>query len=246
MATLRTPDYYPTQDRVDALYLLDAAHRTLEALGDADGARLTYLRHFKAKKALTTRSNCKSPSNSPTPESSTPPSLLARQAKQQPHRPARDDRWLPMRELQSLARRAQYMYLAIPAARFYLRGLRDVVGSMWLETRGFWGEADERQHITWKEQKAVRLAVESFLPHLAARRLLLHEDNQADLRGTVKAASLQPHLSAINGFYRDRDEEPVAQGDLSNKHPRILLFRAALAVVAMYVFYAYVYVARPA
>eukprot|EP00873_Tetraselmis_striata_P028741 jgi/Tetstr1/449005/TSEL_036230.t1 len=52
LATLRAPDT-PTQDRVDALDLLDAAHRTLEAVGDADEARLTYLRHFKAKKALT-------------------------------------------------------------------------------------------------------------------------------------------------------------------------------------------------
>eukprot|EP00873_Tetraselmis_striata_P043227 jgi/Tetstr1/463491/TSEL_008382.t1 len=51
LATLRAP--IPTQDRVDALDLLDAAHRTLEAVGDADEARLTYLRRFKAKKALT-------------------------------------------------------------------------------------------------------------------------------------------------------------------------------------------------
>eukprot|EP00873_Tetraselmis_striata_P042439 jgi/Tetstr1/462703/TSEL_007668.t1 len=106
------------------------------------------------------------------------------------------------------------------------------------------------------------------------------------LWGTVKAASLQPYLSAINGFYRDHCAEPVAQGDLISKVrkglaasqvepdppgvrtdvparlitrtlrlaetpreelgptwtrdqlPRILLFRAALAVVAMYVFYA--------
>eukprot|EP00873_Tetraselmis_striata_P039900 jgi/Tetstr1/460164/TSEL_005480.t1 len=48
-----------------------------------------------------------------------------------------------------------------------------------LEVRGFWSSADERQHITWKELKAVRLAVESFLPHLAGRNVLLHEDNQA-------------------------------------------------------------------
>eukprot|EP00873_Tetraselmis_striata_P041726 jgi/Tetstr1/461990/TSEL_007063.t1 len=41
------------EDRVDALDLLDAAHRTLEAVGDADESRLTYLRRFKAKKALT-------------------------------------------------------------------------------------------------------------------------------------------------------------------------------------------------
>eukprot|EP00873_Tetraselmis_striata_P006694 jgi/Tetstr1/426958/TSEL_017171.t1 len=37
------------------------------------------------------------------------------------------------------------------------------------------------------------------------------------LRGTVKAASLQPYLSAINGFYRDHGAEPVAQGDLISK-----------------------------
>eukprot|EP00873_Tetraselmis_striata_P029386 jgi/Tetstr1/449650/TSEL_036718.t1 len=37
------------------------------------------------------------------------------------------------------------------------------------------------------------------------------------LRGAVKAASLQPNLSAINGFYRDHGAEPVAQGDFINK-----------------------------
>eukprot|EP00873_Tetraselmis_striata_P046260 jgi/Tetstr1/466524/TSEL_011031.t1 len=51
-ATLCAPNT-PTQDRVDALDLLDTAHRTLEAAGDADEAMLTYLRRFKAKKALT-------------------------------------------------------------------------------------------------------------------------------------------------------------------------------------------------
>eukprot|EP00873_Tetraselmis_striata_P021467 jgi/Tetstr1/441731/TSEL_029954.t1 len=53
LATLRALDT-PTQDRVDAPDLLDAAHRTLQAVGDADEARLTYLlRRFNAKKALT-------------------------------------------------------------------------------------------------------------------------------------------------------------------------------------------------
>eukprot|EP00873_Tetraselmis_striata_P005238 jgi/Tetstr1/425502/TSEL_015948.t1 len=37
------------------------------------------------------------------------------------------------------------------------------------------------------------------------------------LRGTIKVASLQPYLSAINGFYRDHGAEPVAQGDLISK-----------------------------
>jgi hypothetical protein len=34
-------------------------------------------------------------------------------------------------------------------------------------------------HITWKELKAVRLAVLMFLPHLAGKNVLLNEDNQA-------------------------------------------------------------------
>jgi hypothetical protein len=46
-----------------------------------------------------------------------------------------------------------------------------------LEARGFLGPEDEKQHTTWKELKAVRLAVLSFLPHLAGRNVLLHEDN---------------------------------------------------------------------
>jgi hypothetical protein len=48
-----------------------------------------------------------------------------------------------------------------------------------LEARGFWSPEDEHHHITWKELKAVRLAVLSFLPHLAGRNMLLHEDNHA-------------------------------------------------------------------
>eukprot|EP00873_Tetraselmis_striata_P011083 jgi/Tetstr1/431347/TSEL_021038.t1 len=34
---------------------------------------------------------------------------------------------------------------------------------------------------------------------------------------STKAASLQPYLSAINGFYRNHVAEPVAQGDLISK-----------------------------
>jgi hypothetical protein len=48
-----------------------------------------------------------------------------------------------------------------------------------LEALGFWGPEDEHQHITWNELKAVRLADLSFLPLLAGRNILLHEDNQA-------------------------------------------------------------------
>jgi hypothetical protein len=48
-----------------------------------------------------------------------------------------------------------------------------------LEARGFLGTEDELQHITWKELKAVRLTLLSFLPHFASRNILLHEDSHA-------------------------------------------------------------------
>jgi hypothetical protein len=47
----------------------------------------------------------------------------------------------------------------------------------YLEARGFCSKEDEHCHITWKELKAVRLSLESFLPQLAGRNVLLHEDN---------------------------------------------------------------------
>lgn len=43
--------------------------------------------------------------------------------------------------------------------------------------RGFWSAEQQEQHITWKELVAVRLGVESFLPRLAGRAVLLYEDN---------------------------------------------------------------------
>jgi hypothetical protein len=48
-----------------------------------------------------------------------------------------------------------------------------------LEVRGFLCKEDKHHHITWKELKAVRHDVESFLPQLADRNVLLHEDGQA-------------------------------------------------------------------
>jgi hypothetical protein len=47
------------------------------------------------------------------------------------------------------------------------------------EARGFWSPCDEAMHNILKELKAVRLAVQTFLPHLAWRNVLQHEDNQA-------------------------------------------------------------------
>ena len=144
-------------------------------------------------------------------------------------------RQVSVRALATLGGKAQFLYLAIPAARFYLRELHNVVQSrtswsgrvlvskqlkrdlewwrevptrhngspIWKpvetaylhcdsssygwggvlnevqEARGFWQGQDRLQHITWKELKAVRRTVESFLPHLRGRRVTLHEDNQA-------------------------------------------------------------------
>jgi ribonuclease HI len=47
------------------------------------------------------------------------------------------------------------------------------------EARGFWGIEDRQQHITFKELKAVRHAISTFLHQLAGRSVRLHEDNQA-------------------------------------------------------------------
>jgi hypothetical protein len=46
-----------------------------------------------------------------------------------PQRSPRDARWLPARQLAMLAGKVQYLYLAIPAARFYLRELHDVLAT---------------------------------------------------------------------------------------------------------------------
>eukprot|EP00873_Tetraselmis_striata_P004795 jgi/Tetstr1/425059/TSEL_015523.t1 len=131
-------------------------------------------------------------------------------------------RWLPARQLASFAGKAQFLYLAITPARFFLRDLHCVLATrqgwggrvkmtnqlrrelewwtqvpahhngrsmyMHVETaylhadsssygwelvlnnnnayqaRGFWYEDDRAHHITWKELRAVRHAVESFLP----------------------------------------------------------------------------------
>jgi hypothetical protein len=156
---------------------------------------------------------------------------LAKLSRQPMQRATRASRWLHVQELQSFACQAHYLFLAIPAARFFLRELHSVLGEKWggrvrltpqlrrdlhwwtqvlshangknihrpvesayincdssgygwgavlngrLEARGFWGQEDQLQHITWKGLKAVRLAVLSFLPHLDGRNILLHEAN---------------------------------------------------------------------
>ena len=59
---------------------------------------------------------------------------------------------------------------------------------------GMWSRAEAKLHITHKELLAVRLAVQTFLPHLRGRRCLLHEDNQAVVAMLTHATSRSPEL----------------------------------------------------
>jgi hypothetical protein len=60
------------------------------------------------------------------------------------------------------------------------------------QARGFWNATDRLQHITWKELRAFRHAVESFLPQLKGRQVLLHEDNTAVVAALTKLTSRSP------------------------------------------------------
>jgi hypothetical protein len=63
------------------------------------------------------------------------------------------------------------------------------------------GEFNEAMHNTWEKLKAVRLAVQTFLPHLVGRNVLLHEVNQAIcciLAGlTSRSPTLMTELSKV-------------------------------------------------
>jgi hypothetical protein len=60
------------------------------------------------------------------------------------------------------------------------------------QARGFRYDDDQHQHITWKELRAVRLAIESFLPQLRGRNVLLHEDNTAVVATLSKLSTRSP------------------------------------------------------
>ena len=61
-----------------------------------------------------------------------------------------------------------------------------------MEARGFWTNPDLGEHITFKELKAVRCAIQSFLPKLKGRRILLHEDNQSVIGVLTHLTSKSP------------------------------------------------------
>ena len=166
---------------------------------------------------------------------------------------AKQRRRVPARRLAGFIGLAQSVYLAVPAARFFLRSLHNVLphgkaswagrvlldraalrdlqwwatfGSdprhngrgIWrlpdtavlhcdaLDTgwggvlnqsegaRGFWRPAQLQEHITLKELRAVRLTVQTFLPKLRGRRVLLWEDNQAVQHILTNLTSRSPEL----------------------------------------------------
>ncbi len=64
----------------------------------------------------------------------------------------------------------------------------------YVEARGFWGMPDLNEHITFKELKAVRCAIQAFLPELRGKRLLLHEDNQSVIGVLTHLTSKSPTM----------------------------------------------------
>jgi hypothetical protein len=52
---------------------------------------------------------------------------IATTAKQLMVRAAQNKSWVPVKALASIARKAQFLHLTIPVARFYLKELHDVV-----------------------------------------------------------------------------------------------------------------------
>ena len=53
---------------------------------------------------------------------------------------------------------------------------------------------DLEEHITFKELKAVRCAIQAFLPELKGKRLLLHEDNQSVIGVLTHLTSRSPTM----------------------------------------------------
>ena len=50
------------------------------------------------------------------------------------------------------------------------------------------------EHITFKELKAVRCAIQAFLPKLRGKCLLLHEDNQSIIGVLIHLTSKSPTM----------------------------------------------------
>jgi hypothetical protein len=60
------------------------------------------------------------------------------------------------------------------------------------QARGFWTLLNRHQHITWRDLRVVRHAIESFLPCPRGRNVLLHEDNTAVVATLTKLTTRSP------------------------------------------------------
>eukprot|EP00873_Tetraselmis_striata_P022075 jgi/Tetstr1/442339/TSEL_030479.t1 len=62
------------------------------------------------------------------------------------------------------------------------------------EARGFWYDGGRELHITYKELKAVRYAVLTFLSEMRGRHAFLHEDNMGGVHVLANLTSRSPLL----------------------------------------------------
>ncbi len=70
-----------------------------------------------------------------------------------------------------------------------------------VEARGFWAMPDIEEHITFKKLKAVRCAIQAFLPELKGGRILLHEDYQFVIGILTHLTSKSPRMMSRDGIY---------------------------------------------
>ncbi|GLI70014.1 hypothetical protein VaNZ11_014748 [Volvox africanus] len=73
--------------------------------------------------------------------------------------------------------------------------------------RGYWSSNDYLAHINWKELRAVRHALESFLPYVTQRVVLIREDNtctQAVLgRLSSRSLCLHEEMRCLSSFLQE-------------------------------------------
>eukprot|EP00854_Cymbomonas_tetramitiformis_P000289 gene289-biopygen203 len=102
---------------------------------------------------------------------------------------ARNRRWIPARRLAAFTGLCQSVYLAVPAARLYLRELYFV-----LAEKSSWGAKMRNWHITHLELEAVYKTVQAFLNELESKVVRLYCDNQAVVAMLSHFTSRNPDL----------------------------------------------------
>jgi hypothetical protein len=66
------------------------------------------------------------------------------------------------------------------------------------QARGFGYDGDRRQHIMWKDTRAVRHNVESSMPHMWRRNVLPHDDKPAFIASLTKLSSRSPGRDGLS------------------------------------------------